>query len=85
MGFYESICKILGGGSQIAPEYRITVLGSVGAYIEGAVKVLDVNSKEVLIAVKQAKIVISGKNLSLGSYSERDATVFGEILKIEKR
>ena len=85
MGFYESICKIINGtGISVAP-YRITLISNCGAYIEGALKVLDVNSKEVVILVKQAKIVISGKNLTLGSYSEKDATVLGEIIKIEKR
>ncbi|MBO5851835.1 MAG: YabP/YqfC family sporulation protein [Clostridia bacterium] len=85
MGFYESICKILNGTPTMPSSYRITIISNYGAYIEGAVRVLDVNSKEVLIEVKQGKIVIGGKNLSLGSYSEKDATVLGEILKVEKR
>lgn len=85
MGFYESICKIINGTGVATSSHRITLISNCGAYIEGALKILDVNSKEVVIAVKEGKIVVSGKNLSLGSYSEKDATVLGEILKIEKR
>ncbi len=85
MGFYENICKILNGTGVAVPSYRITLISNCGAYIEGALKVLDVKSTEVVILAKQCKIIISGKNLTLGSYSEKDATVLGDVLKIEKR
>lgn len=85
MGFYESICKIINGSSEVLSSYRITLLSGYGAYVEGAIKVLDVNSKEILIAVKKGKLAFSGKNLTLNSYSESDATILGEILKVEKR
>ncbi len=84
MGFYESICKIIGGNGLMPVPYRITMLSSYGAYVEGAVKVLDVTSSKIIIQVKSAKLVFEGKNLSIGSYSEKDVTILGDIIKLEK-
>ncbi len=84
MGFYENICKIFSGNVLMPTPYRITVMAGYGAYVEGAIRVLDVTKTKIVIAVKTGKLIFEGKNLSIGSYSEKDATVLGDVLKIEK-
>ena len=82
MGFKEnindffSICNV--GGCP----FRITVLGDLGVYVEGVVRVLDVNALEITIEVKGAKLVFSGKGLTISSYCEKDLTIKGGIEKI---
>ncbi len=82
MGFSDNIFKITGG---ICPcSYRITVCGSNGVYVEGVLKMIDVSDNKIIIAVKGGKLKIFGENLKITSYFERDISISGEIIKIEK-
>ena len=82
MGFYDNIFKITGG---IAPcLFRITVCGDVGVYVEGVIKILDISESQILLKVKGYKIKITGENLKISSYYEKDVSIRGSTLSIIK-
>ena len=82
MGFSDNIFKITGG---ICPcSYRITVCGRSGVYIEGVLKIVDIGDKQIVVSVKGNRLKIIGENLKISSYFERDISILGEIIKIEK-
>ncbi|MBR6737316.1 MAG: YabP/YqfC family sporulation protein [Clostridia bacterium] len=82
MGFKENINAFFGLCNVGGCPFRITVLGEVGVYVEGAVRVIDVKDGEVAIEVKNAKLCFYGKGLSLGSFCDKDLTVKGKVEKI---
>ena len=82
MGFSDNIFKITGG---ICPSsYRITVCGNIGVYVEGVLKIIDIGDKQIIVRVKGNRLKIFGDNLKITSYYERDISISGEIIKIEK-
>ncbi len=82
MGFSDNIFKITGG---ICPcLYRITVCGNSGVYVEGVLKIIDIGDKQIILRVKDNMLKIFGENLKVVSYYERDISISGEIIKIEK-
>ncbi len=85
MGLSENIFNALGALEPCVPcAYKITLCGTLGAYIEGAQKIIDVNEEKVIFLVKNGKIVIEGKKLKLTSFVLGDASIKGEILKVYK-
>ena len=85
MGLSENIFNALGALEPCVPcTYKITLCGTLGAYIEGAQKIIDVNEEKVIFLVKNGKIVIEGKKLKLTSFVLGDASIKGEILKVYK-
>ena len=85
MGFSESINEFLRLCNLGDCPYRITVLGSSGIHVEGVEKICDVKSDEIILLLKNAKVIFLGKGLSLSSYVERDLTIVGKVEKIEWR
>ena len=82
MGFSDNIFKITGG---ICPcLYRITVCGDNGVYVEGVLKILDINEKQILLKVKNYKIKITGEKLKIYSYFEGDVSIKGSFSTIIK-
>ncbi len=82
MGFKENINDFFGLCNAGACPFRITVLGSVGAYVEGALRVRDVKSSEIVVEVKGARLAFCGKNLTVSSYCDKDLRISGNIEKI---
>ena len=82
MGLSDSINSFLGLCNMGACPYRITVLGSLGVYIEGALKICDLKPNEIIILLKGIKLVIQGENLSISSFIDKDLTVNGKVEKI---
>ena len=82
MGFRDNINDFLGLCNKGSCPFRITLLGSVGAYIEGVIRVCDVKSSQIIIEVKGAKLLFLGNSLTVSSYCEKDLTIKGGIEKI---
>lgn len=83
MGFKESINGFLGLCNEGECPFRITVLGSLGVFIEGVKKILNLKPNVVVVSVKGGAIAVYGEGLFLGSYVERDLTIKGKVEKIE--
>ncbi len=82
MGFSDNIFKLTGG--ICPPSYRITVCGECGVFIEGVTKILDISGDYIVLAIKDVKVKIYGKNLKISSYYEGDISILGNAVKIEK-
>ncbi|MBQ3235017.1 MAG: YabP/YqfC family sporulation protein [Clostridia bacterium] len=83
MGFIESINGFLRLCNLSDAPYRITALGNSGVFIEGVLKICDLKTERIILAVKGGKISFYGKGLSIGSYVERDLSIVGRVEKIE--
>ena len=84
MSLIESVFKTLGQAVDYPCAYKVTVISSVGAYVEGVEKILEVDTEKVIFSVKQGKILLAGKNLKLQSFVCGDVSVLGNVLKVEK-
>ncbi len=82
MGFSDNIFLITGG--ICPPSYRVSILGSAGVYVEGVLKILDINSDFILLRVKDCKLKFFGEGLKINSYFDRDISILGNVVKIEK-
>ncbi len=83
MGFRESINGFLRLCNLGDSPYRITMLGNSAVYIEGVLKILDVAPCKIMLLVKSKKLILSGENLTLSSFVEKDVVVSGKVDKIE--
>ena len=83
MSFKDNIFLSL-GISDIKPcEYRLTLLGKTGVYVEGVKRVLDISPCCVLIDVKCGKLLIKGQNLNIKSLNGGDISISGIIFSVE--
>ncbi len=82
MGFSDNIFRITGG--ICPPTYRVSILGNAGVYVEGVLKILDINSEFILLRVKDYKLKFFGDGLKINSYFDRDISILGSVIKMEK-
>lgn len=82
MGLSDSINSFLGLCNMGACPYRITILGSLGVYIEGALKICDLKSNEIAVSLKGVKLIVQGENLTITSFIDKDLTINGKVEKI---
>ncbi len=81
MGFSDSLFKLTGA---VAPlPFRVTVLGEKGIYIEGVLKIIDIDDKKIVVLLKNNRLKIIGEGLKILSYYEKDLSIKGEVVKIE--
>ncbi len=86
MSFIENIASFFCGDKEIIPcDFRYEVLGSCGGYFEGVRGILGYSKDEIVLAVKNGCICVSGKNLKIEKLYEKDVAVSGEIYKVEKK
>jgi sporulation protein YqfC len=84
MGFGDCILRCLNlEDCTLLSSFRLTVIGSKGVYIEGAVRIVDVTSDFVKIEIKGGVLKIDGVNLQITSYLEKDVAILGKIKKVE--
>lgn len=83
MSFKDNIFSSL-GISDIKPcEYRLTLIGKTGVYVEGVKRVLDISPCFILLDVKCGKLLIKGCGLNVKSLNGEDIAISGVINSIE--
>ena len=83
MSLIENILKSLEVATTDLPiSYRVTLLGELGAHVEGVKKILDVTPEKVIFEVKNGKIIIEGCRLKLTSFTSADASIKGKIISV---
>lgn len=83
MSFKDNIFTAI-GISDLAPlDFRLTLIGKSGLYIEGVKNLIDVSPCAIDVDAKQKIISIKGNNLSVTSLNCGDISISGEIIIIQ--
>lgn len=82
MRFFAEIMKALGGEAGTGVQY--TVLDGQGGYFQNIKKMELFTAEEIVFRGKKGAVRVEGRQLSLGKYGGGDATVRGEIVKVER-
>ena len=68
---------------QTGENVSISIILGVGLVIVGKCKVLDFSDKNILIKLKQNKLLIAGDGLNIDTMSKGEIVVSGKLLKLE--
>lgn len=79
MALFENLLGALGLDCELTPyKYRYYVYGKCGGWFEG-VDIISYSDEEMIFAVKGGKIRVTGKNLAIKKYVEKEVALSGEI------
>lgn len=85
MGFIDNIMENLGlDGLAEGVKSKMIVVGFESAYFEGVKSILGFASDEISLRLKNEKLTIKGKDLSVKKFCEGDVIVCGRITAIER-
>lgn len=83
MALGDGILDCLGLGNELALcPFKITVYGEKGVLICGIKKLIKICNDELSFFTTNKKISISGENLKITSYGEKEVAVTGKIYNI---
>ncbi len=77
MSFFDSMFNLTGGISP--PEFRISIIGNLGVYIEGVLRVKDVKKDVITVQFKDGIFEFKGEGIFIRSYGEKDLYIRGKI------
>ena len=83
MSFKDNIFTALGISDLTPFEFRLTLIGKSGVYVEGVKSLVDVAPNSIDVDVKNKIISFKGKNLNVTSLNSGDVSISGEITFIE--
>ena len=84
MALFENLLDCLGVDGEITPyKYRCYIYGTCGGWFEG-VTIVSYTPEEVLFAVRGGNIKVTGKNLTVKKYVEREVALGGEIFGVNR-
>ena len=83
MAILENILDGLGIDREIRPyPYRFSVFGRVGGWFEGIEGMESFSPEEVVLRLKKGKLRVSGRDLAVRKYGEKEIARGGEILSV---
>ena len=72
------------GQEGISLRVQYTVLDGRGGYFQNVKRILEFSDTAVVFSGKKGALRVEGSGLSLGKYFAGDATVLGNITKVER-
>lgn len=84
MGLFFEIRKSLGAEEISFFRVQYTVIDGKGGYFRNVKKILEFSPTQIVFKGKKGAVRVEGEGLSLGKYFAGDATVFGNVTKIER-
>ena len=83
MSFKDNIFTALGINDLSPLDFRLTLIGKSGVYIEGIKSLIDIAPNAIEIDAKNKIISLKGNNLSVKSLNSGDISISGEITLVE--
>ena len=83
MRLFSEIERAL-GQEGISLRVQYTVLDGKGGYFQNVKRILEFSEEAVVFSGKKGALRVEGSGLSLGKYFAGDATVLGNIVKVER-
>ena len=83
MSFIEEVIQVF-GGEDIAPAYKVMLIGESAAYIEGVKAIKSYSQGQIELFMKKGEMKITGEGLFSKKYCAGDLAVCGKIKALEK-
>ncbi|MBO4251319.1 MAG: YabP/YqfC family sporulation protein [Clostridia bacterium] len=83
MSFIEEVIQVF-GGEDIAPAYKVMLIGESAAYIEGVKAIKSYSQGQIELFMKKGEMKITGEGLFIKKYCAGDLAVCGKIKALEK-
>ena len=80
MEFLEKVIESLIGEDALPKNFRLTVIGKSGFFIEPVKSVKSFSPEKIEVLLKKGEIEFIGKNLFIKKYIDKDLFVSGEII-----
>lgn len=83
MGFFDEVLNLF-NGEDYDSSFKIVVLGSSGAIIEGYKRIIAMEESEIIIEIKNKKqIVVSGAKLYIKKLEKEELVIAGDIMALK--
>ena len=80
MAFGDNLLACLGLKNELSGcPFRITVFGEEGVVIGGVKKISKISDEEIAFLTSRKTVSVSGKNLKITSYGEKESAISGVI------
>ncbi len=83
MSVINSLIEYSGFSEVVSYPFRISVLGKSGLIIEGVKRILSYSETEIAVEIKKGYIVLSGENLQIKKFGERETAIKGTVKEIK--
>ncbi len=81
MAFLESL--MIEDNSELLLD-RYSIFYPIGGYFENITSIAEVDNKKIVLSSKKCKITVCGENLQIYAYSNRDVSIKGKILSVQR-
>ena len=83
MSFIENINSCISGQFG-EPVYRAVLLGDDAGYFENVKQIISYDKEEIVLALKQGGLKISGRDLYIKKYCAGDVVICGKIACLQR-
>ncbi len=84
MAFGDNLLECLGLKNELSGcSFRITVFGEEGVVIGGVKKIAKISDEEISFLTSKKTVSVSGKNLKITSYGEKESAISGIITGVK--
>lgn len=83
MRLFSEISKAL-AAEGVSARVQYTIVDGKGGYFQNVKKLLEFSDDKIVFRGKKGTVCVEGQGLSLGKYFAGDATVLGDIRKVER-
>ena len=83
MSFKNNIFTAIGISDLNPFDFRLTLIGKSGIYIEGIKGIIDLSPCYIDVDAKNKIISVKGKSLNVTSLNDGDISITGEITQID--
>ena len=83
MSFVDEVLNVF-GGEDLAPAFRVMILGDSAAYVEGVKSIKSYSEDKIELFIKKGGIKITGEGLYIKKYCAGDLAVCGKIKSVER-
>ena len=63
---------------------RYSIFYPIGGYFEAISSIVEIDDNKIILSAKKGKITICGENLQIYAYSNRDVTIKGRIISVQR-
>ncbi len=84
MSFIDEIKQSLASEIPIEPIFRAVIFGEACAYFENVKRIESFSPTLIKLSLKKGGLEVSGENLFIKRYSEKDLIISGKILGVNR-
>lgn len=82
--FSEILKQLSAEGDLETSRVQYSVVDGKGGYFQNVKRILEFSQTKIVLQGKKSKVTVEGEGLSVGKYFGGDATVLGNIIRVER-